>query len=363
VTRTRTTPSAIFLGPGKALEFREIAIPRPEGREVLVEVVACTLCGSDLHSLHGRRSVPLPTILGHEILGRIVAFGPNARRVDESGRPLSEGTRVTWAVVARCGDCFYCRRDLPQKCERMVKYGHEAIRPGLELTGGLAGHCLLSSGTAIFAVPEGVPDAVACPANCATATVASALEAAGPVDGARVLVMGCGMLGLTATAWARSLGAEAVVCCDTDPSRLALAGRFGATHRAGPDQLAGVIREASGGFGVDVALELTGAPEAIEASLPLLRLGGTLVLVGSVFPTRAVPILPEQVVRRCLTIRGVHNYRPDHLGAALDFLSSAAGSYPFAGLVSDWQPLAELDRVLQSPPDPDRPRLGIRPTP
>jgi alcohol dehydrogenase len=245
----------------------------------------------------------------------------------------------------------------------MVKYGHEAIRPGLELTGGLAGHCLLSSGTAIFAVPEGVPDAVACPANCATATVASALEAAGPVDGARVLVMGCGMLGLTATAWARSLGAEAVVCCDTDPSRLALAGRFGATHRAGPDQLAGVIREASGGFGVDVALELTGAPEAIEASLPLLRLGGTLVLVGSVFPTRAVPILPEQVVRRCLTIRGVHNYRPDHLGAALDFLSSAAGSYPFAGLVSDWQPLAELDRVLQSPPDPDRPRLGIRPTP
>lgn len=357
---TGTTPAAVFLGPGRGLELREIPIPTPEGSEMLVEVVACTLCGSDLHSIHGRRAVPVPSILGHEILGRVVGLGPDAPRVDEAGRPLAEGDRVTWAVVARCGDCFYCARNLPQKCERMVKYGHEPLRPGHELTGGLAGHCLLAPGTAIYLVSEAIPDAVACPANCATATVAAALEAAGPVGGTRVLVMGCGMLGLTASAWLRSLGAESVIGCDSDPGRLALAARFGSTRRATPEVLGEVVRDASGGFGVDVVLELTGAPEAVESSLPLLRLGGTLVLVGSVFPTRAVPMLPEQVVRRCLTIRGVHNYRPDHLGRALDFLASV-GDWPFGDLVSAWQPLTALDQVLQAAPDPDRPRVGIRP--
>ena len=178
-------------------------LPAPEHSEVLVEVVACTFCGSDLHSLHGRRAVPVPTILGHEVLGKIAAFGPTAVRHDAAGEPMNVGDRVTWAIVASCGECFYCRRSLPQKCERQTKYGHEPLRPGRELTGGLADHCVLAPGTAIFRVPEQLPDATACPANCATATVAAALEAAGQVAGRSVLVMGCGMLGLTATAWAR----------------------------------------------------------------------------------------------------------------------------------------------------------------
>jgi putative phosphonate catabolism associated alcohol dehydrogenase len=355
-----TTPAAIFRGPGVPLEFRGVAVPRPRPGEILVEVVACTLCGSDLHSLHGRRTVPVPTILGHEILGRIVAFGEGAPDRDERGEPLAIGDRVTWAVVARCGECFYCRRGLPQKCERMVKYGHEAIGPGRELAGGLAGHCLLAPGTGVFKVPEGLPDSVACPANCATATVAAAIEAGGPIAGNRVLVMGAGMLGLTAASWASLEGAEAVIACDAEPSRLRLAGRFGATHRADPGSLADVIAEATEGRGVDIALELTGAPEAIEGALQGLRIGGTLVLVGSVCPTRPVPIVPEQVVRRCLTIRGVHNYRPEHLGRALEFLDRA-GSFPFEDLVTDWRPLSALSSALESPPDPDRPRLGIRP--
>src|SRR5262249_8984673 len=166
----------------------------------LVDVVACTLCGSDIHTLHGCRAVPVPTILGHEILGRIAAFGPEAPRRDAVGHPLQEGDRVTWGVVARCGGCFYCLRGLPQKCERQVKYGHEPLRPGLELTGGLAGHCLLMPGTTVLRVPDDLSDALVCPVNCATATVAAALEAAGPIDGRRVLVMGSGMLGVTAMA-------------------------------------------------------------------------------------------------------------------------------------------------------------------
>ena len=355
-----TTRAAVFHGAGLPLEFREFPLSVPEHSEVLVEVVACTLCGSDLHSLHGRRTVPVPTILGHEVLGKIAAFGSTAARHDAAGEPMNVGDRVTWAIVASCGECFYCRRSLPQKCERQTKYGHEPLRPGRDLTGGLAHHCVLVSGTAIFRVPEQLPDATACPANCATATVAAALEAAGQVAGRSVLVMGCGMLGLTATAWARALGAGCVIACDVEARRLALAETFGATRACPPDDLSRVVKDATSGYGVDIALELTGEPTAFEVLFPLARLGGSLILVGAVFPSRPIAIVPEQIVRRCLTVRGIHNYAPRHLRAALEFLA-AHPSIPFPALVAEWQPLSALNQVLSTSPSPGTLRIGIRP--
>jgi alcohol dehydrogenase len=307
--------------------------------------------------------VPVPTVLGHEILGRIVAFGPEARRVDAWVRPLGEGDRVTWAIVANCGECFYCARDLPQKCEHGFKYGHEPIRPGRELSGGLASHCLLVPGTAIFRVPDEVPDEVACPSSCATATVAAAIEAAGPMDDGRsVLVLGAGMLGVTAAAWSRAMGASDVIACDRDTDRLAAAVAFGVTETCPPSQLAEVVMGATGGRGVDVALEMSGSPEAIEGALPLLRTGGTMVLIGSVFPTRPVPIVPERIVRGCLAVQGVHNYAPRHLRAALAFLA-AYPEYPFGTLVDPWRGLDELDALVASAPPPGALRIGIRPGP
>ncbi|AGA24832.1 zinc-binding dehydrogenase [Singulisphaera acidiphila] len=352
--------AAVFRGVGQPFDRVSWTLPEPAGREVLVEVVACTLCGSDLHSIHGRRSVPTPSVLGHEILGRIVAFGQEAPRLDSAGKKLAEGDRVTWAVVAHCGDCFYCHRDLPQKCERGFKYGHEPLRPGRELSGGLADHCLLVPGTAIFRVPDGLSDAAACPASCATATVAAALEAAGPLDGRSVLVIGAGMLGVTATAWSRVLGAGDVITCDPSEERLALAAAFGATRSTSPSRLVETVTESTGGRGMDIALEFSGSPNAIEAALPLLGTGGTLVLVGSVFPTRPLSVDPERIVRRCITIQGIHNYMPRHLQRALEFLARNP-QYPFDSLVSSWQPLGEIDAIVGSDLAKQALRVGVRP--
>jgi putative phosphonate catabolism associated alcohol dehydrogenase len=352
--------AAVFRGVGLPFDQVKWRLPRPRGTEVLVEVIACTLCGSDLHSINGRRSVPVPTILGHEILGRVVDFGPEASRVDAGDQPLGVGDRVTWAIVASCGDCFYCRRDLSQKCEHGFKYGHEPLRPGRELSGGLADHCLLVPGTSIFRIPADLPDAVACPSSCATATVAAALEAAGPVVGRSVLVLGAGMLGVTAAAWSRALGACEVIACDPNDDRLSSAVAFGVTKTASPTRLAAIVAEATGGRGMDIILELSGAPEAIERALPLIRAGGTMVLVGSVFPTRPVSLAPEAIVRGCITVRGVHNYAPRHLHAALVFLA-AHPQYPFGTLVASWRPLDELDVLVASALSHGALRLGIRP--
>ncbi|MDR3635410.1 MAG: zinc-binding dehydrogenase, partial [Isosphaeraceae bacterium] len=175
-----------------------------------------------------------------------------------------------------------------------------------------------------------------------------------------VLVVGAGMLGVTAAAWCRALGARDVIACDRDDDRLAAAIDFGVTRTSSPIGLADVVAEQTGGRGMDVVFELSGAAEAVEAAVPLLKAGGTLVLVGSVFPTRPVQIEPERLGRGCLTVRGVHNYAPRHLCKALEFLARHP-EIPFGALVAPWRPLAELDAIIASGPPPGALRIGIRP--
>jgi alcohol dehydrogenase len=298
-------------------------------------------------------------------LGRVAAL-PNKPVVDLAGRPLAVGDRVTWSIAASCGECFFCRRDLPQKCERLFKYGHEKIEAAHPLSGGLAEYCHLARGTALLRVPDALPDEVACPANCATATVAAALRVAGDCRDAVVLIQGAGMLGLTASAMAKSRGARVIMVTDPDANRLPWALRFGATHaihlKPGSDELAQTMHAATDGRGVDVALELSGSPEAIEAGLRLLRIGGRYMLVGAVFPARDVAISAEQIVRRLLRIEGVHNYAPIDLETAVEFLAANYTSYPFAELVSGRFELADAEAAFQFALSTKSPRVAIVPT-
>src|SRR5262249_10496086 len=139
--------AALFTGFGEPLELVRFPTPEPRGAEVLVRIACCTLCRSDLHTHIGRRNEPTPTVLGHEIVGRIEAFGPEAVRVDAAGTPAAVGTRVTWAIAVGCGKCFFCADDLPQKCERPYKYGHVRAVRDLPLGGGLADYTVLVPGT------------------------------------------------------------------------------------------------------------------------------------------------------------------------------------------------------------------------
>lgn len=356
-----TSLCAVYHGPGKAFELKRIPLPEVGPGEVLVRVLGCTICGSDLHTVEGRRETPVPTILGHEIVGVVQKMGPDAPATDAAGHPLRVGDQVTWSIVASCGNCFYCRRDLPQKCVTMVKYGHEAMRPGRELTGGLAEHCVLAPGTAIMRPPNHLPLEVACPANCATATVAAAMAAAGDIANHNVCVLGAGMLGLTACAMASAAGASSVVAVDVAESRLPRATTFGAAQVALPGTMKSVKQSVTDGYGFDIVLELSGSTEAFLQGWEALRTGGTMVLVGSVFPAPPVPIALEQVVRRNITLRGIHNYAPKDLVAAVAFLAANHDRYPFKELVSGWYPLEQVTEALTAGRDPEKIRVGVRP--
>lgn len=357
--------ASVFVAPGRPLELRRFPRPTLAVGETLVQITCCTLCGSDLHTYFGKRRGPAPSVLGHEALGRIVAFGPGDPPRDGRDEALSIGDRVSWSVAASCGDCFFCRHDLPQKCVRLFKYGHEACCGDHPLSGGMAEFCHLASGTTILRVPAEVPDAVASSANCATATVAAALRIAGGCRGKTVLIQGAGLLGLTAAAMAQVDEAENIIIADVDRRRLATANHFGASAvvdvTEGENALADCVGRSTDGRGADVILEMSGTAEAIRQGLTLLRTGGEYVFVGAVKPIGSIPLDVEQVVRRMWSIRGVHNYAPVDFAAAIDFLAKNCQRFPFADLVSGVFPLDEADAAFQTMVETGAIRVAVRP--
>jgi putative phosphonate catabolism associated alcohol dehydrogenase len=341
--------AAIFLGAGKPFVFRDLPTPRPGPGEALVRIECCTICASDLHTISGARIEPTPTILGHEALGIVAELG-DPPPTDVEGSPLALGDRITWSTAVSCGACDRCRDGLPQKCRSLAKYGHEIAEGRGALSGGLAERILLRHGSAIFRIDPQLPAEVVCPANCATATVVAALRTAGPMAMRRVLILGAGMLGLTATAWAKSLGA-AVTVADIDPPRRQRALRFGA------ERVVGNIVDQT----FDFVLEFSAAPEAVEAAIEVGDVGAKIVLVGSVRKSRPVRFDPERLVRRCLSVHGVHNYRPDDLAAALSFLARHGSTYPFAGLVEASYPLSEVNGAIGAALRQRPIRVALRP--
>jgi alcohol dehydrogenase len=352
----------LFQGTGESWLHQGIEVPVPNHGEILVRVLGCTICGSDLHSIHGRRQVATPSVLGHEIVGEIVAFGVDAVRLAVDGSELSMGDKITWSVVASCGDCYYCQHDLPQKCSMAVKYGHNRYELTSGPTGGFATHCLLVRGTRTVRIPDELPLEVVCPSSCATATIAAAMDAASIRAGDTVVVMGAGMLGLTACAMAAKMGCAHVICVDKSESRKELARSFGASQSLLPDQLSAVLTEATAGRGADVVLECTGSNAAFLDAMNGMRLGGRLVLVGAVFPQEPIPLVVESIVRRNLVLVGIHNYAPQHLVQAVQFLDLHWREFPFAKLVEQWYSLAHIEQAIAHAANPGAIRIGVRPT-
>lgn len=313
----RSARAAVWTGD--RIEIRRVDIPDLAPGELLVRISLATVCGSDLHTVSGRRPGPAPSVLGHEAVGEVVAVGARS--------PAAVGDRVIWSVTVSCGRCARCTSGRTAKCRSVRKVGHERFDGDWPLSGGYAEYIVLPAGATVVAVPPSLPDSVAAPAACATATVMATLEAAGPLAGRCVLVCGAGMLGITAVAACTDSGAHVSVI-DLDDGRVSAAADFGGRrHDDGP---------------VDVAIDYTGAASAVHTALGSLDVGGVLVLAGSVRPGPPISVDPETVVRQWLTITGVHNYEPRHLVRAVDFLDLTAAVYPWESVVGAPVPLESI---------------------
>ncbi|MBD3676065.1 MAG: alcohol dehydrogenase catalytic domain-containing protein [Planctomycetaceae bacterium] len=358
--------AAVFTATDRPLELREFDVPDPQAGEAVVRVECCTVCGSDLHTITGKREEPTPTILGHEILGRVESVGEPPLN-DLTGEPLSPGARITWSVAVSCGECDRCQSGFPQKCRSLVKYGHSLAIGPHALSGGFAEKILLRAGTAAIKVDESLPAEVICPVNCATATIAAAYRVGGETTGQNVLIFGAGMLGLTAAAWANSAKARSVTVCDQNSTRLEQAKRFGANRtilwQDDREAFQTQLLQETDVEGFDLILELSGAPAAISAAAQLTTIGSRIVLVGSVMPVGDVGFDPEQIVRRWLSIHGVHNYTPSDLATAVRFLEAHQADYPWLDIVETEFSLDEINDAVRDAIERRPIRMAVKPQP
>jgi putative phosphonate catabolism associated alcohol dehydrogenase len=348
--RANVVYAQVFSGPNEALQKQEFPLPAAlAAGEVLVEISLATICGSDLHTLTGQRLEKTPCILGHEAVGRIVAFGSD--RSD-----LELGQRVTWSIADSCGTCPPCREHyLPEKCHHLFKYGHAPLADGSGLNGCYASHILLRPGTHIVPVPDELPDSVVAPANCALATVINAVSLL-PIPCRSVLIQGAGLLGLYACALLIERGVERVYCMDRSDQRRQHSAKFGATPIEHVGQISAAVPD-----GIDAVIEVAGASALVNDGIAVLRPGGFYAFVGMVHPDTRLEITGEQIIRKCLYIRGVHNYSPRHLDEAIHFLQLTVTRYPYAALVSEPVPLDDLQRAIALAHTQRYLRVAVRP--
>jgi putative phosphonate catabolism associated alcohol dehydrogenase len=384
--RLQTARAAVLVTQGQPLEAREVPLPELAPGELLVKVTACSLCGSDLHTAHGRRPHPVPTILGHEIVGRIAAIGPGPAPLCVHGRPLEVGQRITWSVCASCGGCDRCRQGMPQKCRSLVKYGHSALDSKHGLSGGLAEYVQVFPGTAVVPLPESLSDEAAVPASCAVATAAAIVRTARQqlraigqpgrsLSDCSLVVLGAGMLGLSVASLLRAGGGHRLTVVDPvadrrDRAAATIVGVQTAPPPERVDEETIALLQASGdggrngdGFqadGFDLVVEASGAAASVPLALELTATGGTCVLAGSVSPTPGISFDPERIVRRQIAIHGVHNYLPEDLVTAVEHLASPAGG-PLAALAGPVFPIERVNEAIALAATPDALRVIVTP--
>lgn len=351
-TVARTGRLAVYESPNKPFEIKELPLRDPRPGEVLVKIRMSTICRSDIHSYLGHRPNPCPGVLGHEIIGDIVTLGAGVTR-DMRGTPIAIGDRITWSEYFIPGTNYYTEvLDLPQKSPGVDKYGHMAVGTDPHHHGGFGEYCYVLPQSWILKLPADLTDEEATPINCGVATMICVTERAEIRMGDAVVVQGLGLLGLYGAAIAKARGARLVIGLDTVAARRTLGLRFGVDHALDPKsmseaELVKQVRSLCQPEGADAVIEVCGYPEVIPAGLQFLRNGGRYVLGGVVNPDSFVNIDVNQILRKLVTLRGVHNYHPRNLIEALDFVHANRKRFPFHDLVDGKYRLDEVGKAMK----------------
>jgi 2-desacetyl-2-hydroxyethyl bacteriochlorophyllide A dehydrogenase len=279
--------AALFEKPG-SLKIVRKDLRRMAGDEILVRVEACGICGTDLHIVEGSsRSTP-PVVLGHEYSGV----------VEDSGRTsgVVPGTLVAIDPNISCGTCYYCRRGLVHLCANLRALG-------VDIDGGMAEFCIVPKGQ-LHLLPEGMnPDAGALiePLSCAL----HGLDRAGIRSGDSVVILGGGTAGLIMLQLVKNAGAAMAILVEPVAKKRILASQLGADvvlDPANDDVKEAVLQRTS--IGADVVIECVGSPATMRLSIELARRGGIVEFFGVCPIGASIPVEPNLVYFKELTIVG-----------------------------------------------------------
>lgn len=315
---------------------QEVAEPAIRPDQVLVEMAAVGVCGSDIHLWHENQSwtIQCPVILGHEWAGTIVEVGAAV-----TGWQVGERVAVETAAFV-CGQCSYCLTGAYHMCPHRKGYGnlidgamtrYVAVRPGI-----------------LHRIPGGVPFTHAALTEPACVATQALTVNARIKPGDTVVIQGAGAIGVMALQIARISGAGTLIMLgtDVDAHRLAVAQELGAHHvlNVQRDDVAGFVRGLGDGFGADVVVDCTGVSAALKQALDLVRPLGTVVKIG--WGPQPLNFSLDPLVAKAATLQGSFSHTYGTWERVLALMAS--GQLNLAPMIGGVYPLTEWEAGFQA---------------
>jgi L-iditol 2-dehydrogenase len=319
---------ALVLTEYKKFELQDVPTPTFGPDDVLIEVKACGICGSDVHGMDGstgRRRPPI--IMGHEAAGAIAQVGAGVT----GWKP---GDRVTFDSTIYCGRCWFCRRGQINICDnrRVLGVSCEQYRQH-----GAFAQFVAVPQHILYRLPDDLTFERAAMVEALSIAV-HAVERTAIYLNDTAVVVGAGMIGLLVIQVLRARGCGTIVAVDIEPDKLQLAGQLGATVLLQADKadVPAEVAKLTAGRGADVAFEVVGMTPTVKTALASLRKGGQLTLVGNLSPAVDLPL--QAAVTREITLNGSCASCGEY-GACLNLIAS--GKVNVDALISAAAPLAE----------------------
>lgn len=332
---------AIELVEYNKLVYKDVDVPKPGPKEVLIKVHAVGICGSDIHGIDGStgRRIP-PVIMGHEATGTIAELGDGCTR-------FSIGDRVTFDSTLYCGECYFCTRGFLNLCDnrRVLGVSCDEYRQN----GAFAEYVVVPE-RGVYDLPEGLSFEHGAMVEPVSIAVHGFSLAKKTIDDTAVVV-GTGVIGLLLIQALKFSEIGKLIAVDIDPAKLEKARELGAdiTFNAKETEIPQAVWKETGGRGADVAFDVVGNTDSSRSAIYSLRKGGNVVIIGNFKPESQFPLV--HVVSRQITVQGSCSSAGEY-PACLDMMSRKI--IDVEPLVSAVAPLSEgvewLNRLYNQEP-------------
>ena len=325
--------SAVFYGKND-LKVEDEPMPEVGVNDVLIQVKACGICGTDVHIYEGDKGaadVTPPTILGHEFSGVIAKVGENVSK-------FKEGDRVCIDPNCYCGGCDYCHNGLAHFCENMIGYG-------TTVNGGFAEYCAVDQ-RQVYRLGDNTTfeqGAMTEPVACCL----HGIDMCNITPGAQVVVIGGGMIGLLMMQLSKLAGASKVALIEPVAGKREVAKQLGADVTIDPfNEDCKAKLEENGMNWINTVIECAGLPSTMEQAISLAGNKATVMMFGLTKPDAEIKVKPFEIFQKelILTASFINPYTQQR---ALKLIDS--GRLDVSSMVKDTIPLNELEEVLSSP--------------
>lgn len=353
----KTAKVAMLTGK-QNIEVKEFAVPELQDDDILVRVEGCGICGTDVHEWKGDPFGLIPVVLGHEGTGEVVALGKNIK-CDTAGHPLKVGDKLVTSVIS-CGECGICRLHpgTTNLCDNQGVFGLIGHKDEQPLNGWFSTHLLIrGKGATYFVVNDlNLKERMLLELAAVCVHAYNRGNSTGLLNfGSKVLIQGCGPVGLMMIAVLRAAGINHIIAVDGAPSRLEMARKLGVKTIVNFKELdtlekrIAAVKAVTNNMGADFAYQCTGAPPAAADIYNYIRRGGGLCEMGFFVNNGEFSINPHfAMCNKEINLVGSWDYSAEDYPTTMAFMLQAREmKIPIEDLITHTFPLDKLNEAME----------------